>query len=444
MKTNKILICGRGYSFNYYLDKISSYNLVFAYNHLDVNPIFNFYFLSRNKEQFSGFSDKIIKESWIIDKNDSSNILIGSTTFGLYHLLSFVNNKYKGSIVDIVGFDFRVIYDDNKDEFFNNIKFIQSYIDIESQRVFSKRIKKLYKDILVRHVSFDENADIDPKSGKVISKENKNHVEIVGEITTNHFGDTERLKKLIYGAKRSGVDSIKLQMRDVDSFYSKDKLNSKFKSPFGKTFRDYRNALELSNDQINIVKQLCSELGIKYFFSVLDLISYERSKKLNQYRIKLPSTISNHKNYIEHVLKDFNKEIVISTGMTDSSFIDFLLKNFNNQSKIYLLHCISSYPVNLLKINLNVLKTYSSLGMNIIPGYSSHDIGHKGSVYSVFCGAKMIEKHIKSGNSNFAHFDETALDVDLELEEFVQEIRDAEVILGSQEKEIYDCEHHKY
>jgi len=51
-----------------------------------------------------------------------------------------------------------------------------------------------------------------------------------------------------------------------------------------------------------------------------------------------------------------NKEIVVSTGMTDSSFIDFLLKNINKQSKIYLLHCISSYPVNLLKINLNILK----------------------------------------------------------------------------------------
>ena len=444
MKTKKILICGRGYSFNYYNDKISTYNLVFAYNHLELNPIFNFYFLSRNKEQFSGFSDNIIKESSIIDKNDSSSILIGSTTFGLYHLLSFINKKYKGSIVDIVGFDFRIIYDDNKDKFFNDVKFIQSYIDIESQRVFSKRIKKLYKDILIRHVSFDENADIDPKSGKIISKQNKNHVEIVGEITTNHFGDTERLKKLIYGAKRSGVDSIKLQMRDVDSFYSTEKLNSKFISPFGNTFRDYRNALELSNDQINIVKELCKELDIKYFFSVLDLISYEKYKKLNQNRIKLPSTISNHKNYIQHVLKDFNKEIVISTGMTDSSFIDFLLKNINKQSKIYLLHCISSYPVNLLKINLNILKTYSFLGTNIIPGYSSHDIGHKGSVYSVFCGAKMIEKHIKSGNSNFAHFDETALDIDFELEEFVNEIRDAEVILGSKEKEIYDCEHHKY
>ena len=136
MKINKILICGRGYSFNYYRDKISSYNLVFAYNHLELNPVFNFYFLSRNKEQFSGFSDNIIKESSIIDKNDSSSILIGSTTFGLYHLLSFVNKKYKGSIVDIVGFDFRIIYDDNKDKFFNDIKFIQSYIDIESQRVF--------------------------------------------------------------------------------------------------------------------------------------------------------------------------------------------------------------------------------------------------------------------------------------------------------------------
>ena len=52
----------------------------------------------------------------------------------------------------------------------------------------------------------------------------------------------------------------------------------------------------------------------------------------------------------------------------------------------------------------------------------------------VFAGAKMIEKHVKLGNSTFGHFDETALDINLEFEEFVKMIRKAELIYGSSEK----------
>ena len=81
---------------------------------------------------------------------------------------------------------------------------------------------------------------------------------------------------------------------------------------------------------------------------------------------------------------------------------------------------------------------------NIIPGYSSHDIGFMGSMGAVFSGARMIEKHIKLGNSDFAHFDETALDVNLEFPDFVEKIRAAELIYGEGEKVILDCEHHKY
>ena len=108
------------------------------------------------------------------------------------------------------------------------------------------------------------------------------------------------------------------------------------------------------------------------------------------------------------------------------------------------MHCLSSYPVNIFNLNLAVIKRYSNLSKKIIPGYSSHDIGYDGSVFAVFAGAKMIEKHVKLGNSTFGHFDETALDINLEFEEFVKMIRKAELIYGSSEKKILKSEHHKY
>lgn len=60
---------------------------------------------------------------------------------------------------------------------------------------------------------------------------------------------------------------------------------------------------------------------------------------------------------------------------------------------------------------------------NIVPGYSSHDIGHLFSMFLPFSRAKMVEKHIKIGNSHFAHFDETTLDDKSEFPDYVKKVQ---------------------
>ena len=65
-------------------------------------------------------------------------------------------------------------------------------------------------------------------------------------------------------------------------------------------------------------------------------------------------------------------------------------------------------------------------------------------MFAIFAGAKLIEKHVKLGNSDFGHFDETALDVRLEFGEYVNMLRKAEMINGTPEKRILKSEHHKY
>jgi hypothetical protein len=55
-------------------------------------------------------------------------------------------------------------------------------------------------------------------------------------------------------------------MRDVKNFYSKKILDREYKSPYGTTFRDYRNKLELSDEQIELIFKLCKKLKIEPFF----------------------------------------------------------------------------------------------------------------------------------------------------------------------------------
>ncbi|MCH5022021.1 N-acetylneuraminate synthase, partial [Pectobacterium atrosepticum] len=55
------------------------------------------------------------------------------------------------------------------------------------------------------------------------------------------------------------------------------------------------------------------------------------------------------------------------------------------------------------------------------------------------------EKHVKLGNTEWAHFDAVAIDLTTSaFKEFVDQIRETEVILGSDNKKVNKSEHHKY
>jgi len=287
-----------------------------------------------------------------------------------------------------------------------------------------------------------------PKARKDKKDPDPFQVRVVAEITTNHFGDMDRLKSMIVAAKNAGADYIKLQKRDVENFYSEKQLNAFYNSPFGKTFRDYRHGIELSQEQFEFVDSLCKRLGIGWFVSTLDKASYDFIKQFDPEMVKLPSTISEYKDFLSHVAGDFKKDVVISTGFTDVSYEKFILDTFKNVRNIYLLQCTSAYPTKNEDAQIGVVRHYYNLSKkykNIIPGYSSHDIGSICCMMAVAAGAKYIEKHVKFGDVSWSHFDEVAVDlVNGDFDKFVADIRDAETILGSEIKQIHSTEHHKY
>lgn len=67
------------------------------------------------------------------------------------------------------------------------------------------------------------------------------------------------------------------------------------------------------------------------------------------------------------------------------------------------------------------------------------------SALAVAAGAGMVEKHVKLGNTEWAHFDAVAVDLATEgFKEYVHNIRNAQVHVGSGEKKVTPSEHHKY
>ena len=141
--------------------------------------------------------------------------------------------------------------------------------------------------------------------------------------------------------------------------------------------------------------QACRENEIIWSSSILDLESYNYMLKYDPYLIKLPSTISNHRNFLKKVASQTKIDIVVSTGYTDKEYENFILENFKTVENLFLLQCVSSYPAPPESCQISVIRHYSRLRNlnhnNIVPGYSSHDVGSLASQLAVAAGAKMIE-----------------------------------------------------
>ncbi len=452
----KIIVLGRGFSTSFFLkNKNKKKNIIIGFNTDEIVKEIDFYFTNKSKIPKNLDKKRLIEFNKIVGLNrDRLKIFkIGYTNYSIDPLL-FIINKILGELrkkieIIFVGFDFRTSLPegDYKKRIHKNL--VQDHIDISGQRdLFFKR-KEVYKNIKIFHAGFDLFSDIDPRENfnTIKLKKKKFKVKIVAEITTNHHGETKKIIDLIHGAKKAGADYVKFQIRDVETFYPKKILEKKYDSPYGKTFRDYRNQLELTNEQIELIIKLCKKLKLKPFFSVLDIISFKKLKKYNFDLLKIPSTISEDRKFLKFIQKNYIGEIVVSTGMTDQNYLLKCAKLFKNNKKLYLMHCVSSYPTIPLDANLAVIKNIQNLSLkykNIVPGYSSHDLTKTAAAMSIALGAGIIEKHIKVNINPWAHFDETALDVNYEFPSWVQYVRSAEVILGNEKKKIQKSEHHKY
>lgn len=276
------------------------------------------------------------------------------------------------------------------------------------------------------------------------------HVIVVSEFTNNHIGDPHRIREMVRLSVEAGADIIKVQKRNVETFYTEEQLASKYSSPFGDTLKDYRSNVELTDETFRVLIEACNEYKIPWFASILDYESFKYMLKFNPMILKLPSTISNHRNYLTQVAKEFTGDIVVSTGFTDVDYEKFVLDTFtSNERSLYLLQCTSSYPAPADACQIGVVRHYDhvskSSDASIVPGYSSHDFGSLGCQMAVAAGAKMVEKHVKLGNLDWVHFDGVAIDLtDGSFKKFVDDIRLAQTMTGSGTKKIHSTEHHKY
>ena len=137
-------------------------------------------------------------------------------------------------------------------------------------------------------------------------------------------------------------------------------------------------------------------------------------EELKMEKIKIASgEIINHE--LLYQLGKYKKPIILSTGMSDISEIEYALdviscsmfnvdfkegyftklskeKRIEISKYIILMHCISEYPAPYNEINLNSIK-YLKDKFKLTTGYSNHVIGINACLTSICMGARVIEFH---------------------------------------------------
>lgn len=263
-------------------------------------------------------------------------------------------------------------------------------------------------------------------------------VFVIGEIGINHNGDLALAKKMIDVAVDAGCDAVKFQKRTVDAVYTKEYLDSPRESPWGTTQRAQKEGLEFGEAEYDEIDAYCREKGIAWFASAWDVGS---QKFLRRYDLKY-NKVASAMLVREELLKEIASEgryTFISTGMSSWEEIDHAVEIFRASGCPFeLMHCNSTYPMAEKDANLRLIgELQKRYGVPV--GYSGHEQGTLVSVLAVAAGAASIERHITLDRSMYGSDQKASIEPE-ELRALVEQIRRAEVILGTGERVLSEAE----
>lgn len=270
----------------------------------------------------------------------------------------------------------------------------------------------------------------------------RNPVFIIAEIGNNHNGDVELAKKEIVAAAHAGADAVKFQKRTVSEVFTKellDKLQT-HSTILGKTYREYRLAQELSNEELAELKTLAHSCGMAFFVTPFDMTSAKELADIGMDCWKIASFDVTNSRLLEFVAKQ-NQPIFLSTGMSTLEDRDQAVRavlSYNNQ--LVVKQCVSIYPTPDSDLNIGAVATLIWHYAPIPVGYSGHELGFIPTVIAVALGARSIERHFTLDRTLPGPDHSTVSLEPLEFAEMVRQIRRIEAAIADDKIYLHEKE----
>lgn len=255
---------------------------------------------------------------------------------------------------------------------------------------------------------------------------------IIAEAGVNHYGSLDRALELVDGAVEADADAVKFQTWDVDELYVPDDIS-------GQSLREGSRERRLSYDEFERVSAYCRDQGITFLSTPDERQSADFLDSLDVPAFKIGSGDLTNLPLLGHVAEK-GKPMIVSTGMATEEMIDDALATIREAGldDLVFLHCVSDYPADVDDLNLSYIPALRDRVETHV-GFSDHTERTRPAVVARSLGARVIEKHFTVDKSWPGPDNEFSYDVE-EFQELVQAVRETEVILGSQQKEILDCE----
>ena len=234
-------------------------------------------------------------------------------------------------------------------------------------------------------------------------------VYIIAEAGICHNGNIDTAYDMIKVAAEAGADAVKFQA------FNAERLG-----------RPELKQYELYLGQYYGLKRCCDDHGVDFLCSCFDTEWLKLLEPLMS-KIKIPSSKLSDVKYISEC-GHLNKEIILSTGLSDFDEIDGVMYGIEWGQKITIMHCTTDYPPNINDLNLSCIKRLAEI-YEMPVGYSDHTRYSTASVMAVAMGATVIEKHFTLDSDQEGPDHHMSCEPH-ELWHFIENTRYAEKMLG--------------
>lgn len=251
---------------------------------------------------------------------------------------------------------------------------------------------------------------------------------VIAEIGSNFDQDIGVAKRLIDSAASANAHAVKFQLFKANRLY-----------PGGGNLYELFKSIELNPEWLPLLAQHAKDQHLDFLASAFDVDSVDLLEEIKVTAHKIASSETTNLAFLNYVASK-NKPIFLSTGMCDmvdvQEAVNICSEAGNNQ--LVVMQCGAVYPLPISQANLKTITTFSNL-FGLPVGFSDHTTTHISAVVAVGLGATVFEKHITLSRDSKGPDHFYALEPG-EFSEYVKNISDAHLSLGSPQKSMLSVE----
>lgn len=268
----------------------------------------------------------------------------------------------------------------------------------------------------------------------------------IADIASNHDGDLERAKELIWLCREAGADAAKFQhflARSIVSDAGFRALSGQLGHQAawkGSVYEVYER-YELPRDWTTELARTAREAGVTFLSTPYDAEAVRELTPLVP-AFKIGSGDITWTQLLELVAQT-GRPVLLATGAASMADVERSVGCvLAHNPALVLMQCNTNYtgdPANFAYVNLNVLRGYAERWPGMPLGLSDHTPGHAAVLGAVTLGARVVEKHFTDDRSREGPDHPFSMDPQ-GWREMVDRTRELELALGDGVKRVEENE----